>query len=98
MIICILDGVAFITGAILLHGDAVNGKRDGEHYYLFGYSPELQAKGYTEVSPAVYRYSLYHARSTMLAGPLIPILIWWYRKLGNRLKEMPNKHMQPTPR
>jgi hypothetical protein len=98
MIICFLNILAFIAGALLLHGDAVNGKRDGEHYYLHGYVPALGAKGYTEVSPAVYRYSLYHARTAVVAGALVPLLIWWYRRLGNGLREVPNNSLHSTPR
>lgn len=94
MVICILDGLAFLTGTIFLHGDAANGKRDGEHYYLFGYLPEMHSKGYTEVTPTVYWYSLCHAKSVMVAGPLIPIIMLWRRKLAKRLEEMKNNAME----
>src|SRR5205809_1261334 len=96
MVLCILNGAAFIVGTIFLHGDAVNGKHDGGHYYLFGYLPAVHSKGYTEVSPAAYRYSLYHARSAMIAGLLIPILILWQRRLGARPKEGPNDALHAT--
>jgi len=60
----ILNFVAFVIVAVAIGGDAVNGKAVGGHYYLASHGK------LTEVSEAVYTYSLWHARSVFITHPL----------------------------
>ena len=62
----VFSGVSFRLG-----GDALNGKREGSHYYLFGHNAHTGTKGYTEVSAAVYRYSQVHAWSVIVSWVLM---------------------------
>ena len=45
-----LNFLIFVAGATYLGGDAVNGKIEGDRYYLFGVRTESGRKVYTEVS------------------------------------------------
>lgn len=60
----ILNFVAFVIVAVAIGGDAVNGKAVGGHYYLASHGK------LTEVSEAVYTYSLWHVRSVFVTHPL----------------------------
>jgi hypothetical protein len=50
----ILNFVVFIAIASHIGGDAVNGKAEGGHYYVFGEDTQDGEKVYTEVSETVY--------------------------------------------
>ena len=60
----VLNFLAFVIVAVAIGGDAVNGKTIGGHFYL-GCHGKL-----TEVSEAVYAYSLWHVRSVFATHPL----------------------------
>jgi hypothetical protein len=60
----VLNFVAFFIVAILIGGDAVNGKVVGGHFYLAEHGK------FTEVSEAVFTYSLWHVRSLFITHPL----------------------------
>lgn len=66
----LLNFAIFVAGALYLGGDAVNGKIEGGHYYLFGVARGTGMKGYTEVSQAVFDYSRWHAYSVFVTWPL----------------------------
>lgn len=55
-----LNGILFIVISLFIGGDAVNGKVEAGHYYLFGYSVKTGVKGYTEVSKDLFNYSRSH--------------------------------------
>lgn len=67
----VLNGLMFVAGATYLGGDAVNGKVEGGHYYVFGVRTESGRKVYTEVSERVFTYSKWHAYSTLVTGLLL---------------------------
>ena len=60
----VLNFVIFVIVAVTIGGDAVNGKAVGGHYYLASHGK------LTEVSEAVYTYSLWHVRSLFVTHPL----------------------------
>ncbi|MDA9507919.1 hypothetical protein XI09_25430 [Bradyrhizobium sp. CCBAU 11386] len=62
--LCLLNFVAFVTGAFAIGGDAVNGKIVAGHFYLANHGK------LTEVGEAMYAYSLWHARSLFVTHPL----------------------------
>lgn len=65
-----LNFAIFVAFALYLGGDAVNGKAEGGHYYLFGVASGTGVKGYTEVSQAVFDYSRWHVYSVFVTWPL----------------------------
>jgi len=60
----VLNFVAFVIVASAIGGDAVNGRTVGGHFYLASHGK------LTEVSEAVYTYSLWHVRSVFVTHPL----------------------------
>ena len=62
--LCGLNFVVFFIVALVIGGDAVNGKVVEGHFYL------SDPGKLTEVSEAVYTYSLWHVRSLFLTHPL----------------------------
>jgi len=60
----ILNFIVFIIVASLIGGDAGNGKIVGGHFYLASHGK------LTEVSEAVFTYSLWHVRSLFVTVPL----------------------------
>jgi hypothetical protein len=58
--VAMLNFVTFVAIATYLGGDAVNGKVEAGHYYLFGVRSEYGHKVYTEVSDRVFNYSKWH--------------------------------------
>ena len=66
-----LNFLIFVAGAIYLGGDAVNGKVEGGHYYLFGSRSESGRKVYTEVTKPVFTYSRWHVYSIFVTWPLV---------------------------
>jgi hypothetical protein len=68
----IVNFLVYVAVASYIGGDAVNGKVEGGHYYLFGYIHGLGAKGYTEVTPGVFNYSKWHSYVVMASWLLMP--------------------------
>jgi hypothetical protein len=66
--LAMLNFVTFVAIAFYLGGDAVNGKVDAGHYYLFGVRTEYGHKVYTEVSERVFNYSKWHVYCLGLRG------------------------------
>lgn len=70
-IIALVNFGVFVAVAIHLGGDAVNGKVEGGHYYLYGVRAESGHKVYTEVSKSVFTYSKWHVYSIFVTWPLM---------------------------
>ena len=71
-VIAILNFLAFIIVALLIGGDAVNGKvADGKYYVA-------EHGNYTKVTEAVFTYSRYHCYSVWITHPvgILAIGIW----------------------
>jgi hypothetical protein len=64
LLIAMLNFFAFWYGALILCGDAVNGKEDGSRFFV-----GMHGK-YTEVTEGVYRYSRFHILSLLVTHPL----------------------------
>ncbi|MGO4715073.1 hypothetical protein [Bradyrhizobium sp. 2TAF24] len=60
----ILNFLVFVVIAIAIGGDAVNGRIVDGHFYVANHGR------LTEVSQAVYTYSLWHVRSIFVTHPL----------------------------
>ena len=58
--VALVNFASFVVVTLMLGGDALNGKRIDGHYYL------AQHGHLTEVSAAIYRYSLCHAISVIV--------------------------------
>jgi hypothetical protein len=71
--------IAFLAMIFYLGGDALNGYvRDG-HYFL-----GLHSNGpFTEVSPAVFSYSRWHALSVIMSFGFILVAEFWRRRRAN---------------
>ena len=62
--LCVLNFLAFVTGAAVIGGDAANGKVESGHYFVGSHGK------FREVTPAVFEYSQWHTRSVWLTHPL----------------------------
>lgn len=72
-VICIINFVSFIFGAMYVRGDALSGKEDHGRFYL-GWKGTQR-----EVSHAVYTYSYVHAASVFyVTHPVLLIAAGWY--------------------
>ena len=76
----VLNFLTFVIGAFMLGGDAVNGRMIGEHFYLAEHGK------FTEVSEAVYTYSLWHVRSVFVTHPLAMLAGYLLRMEGQARK------------
>ena len=76
-VVCCLNFVVFFVVAVKIGGDAVNGKITGGHFYLAEHGK------LTEVSEAIFTYSLWHVRSLMVTHPLA-ILTGYLVKIEQR--------------
>jgi hypothetical protein len=81
----ILNFVTFVSVACYLGGDAVNGKAEGGHYYLFGVRTEGGHKVYTEVSKPVFDYSRWHVYVVWVSWP--PLIAAAYVKNRRRKRD-----------
>ncbi|HZW74452.1 MAG TPA: hypothetical protein VFF43_12940 [Caldimonas sp.] len=63
-VFAILDFAAFAVTALVLGGDAINGKIEAGHFFLGSHGH------YTEVSEHVFTYSKWHAYSVFAAYAL----------------------------
>jgi len=77
--LCALNFVVFCLVAVGIGGDAVNGKIVAGHFYLAEHGK------LTEVSEAVFTYSLWHVRSLFVTHPLA-ILTGYLAKMEQREK------------
>ena len=78
--VAIVNFIAFVIIAILIGGDAVNGRIDSGHYFVANHGR------LTEVSASVFTYSRWHARSLFVTHPLGMIAIGWiYSRRKHRL-------------
>jgi len=68
-IAAMINFLSFVTIAEFLGGDAVAGHMAAGHYFL-GYHGKM-----TEVSRAVFQYSLWHSLSVVVTAPLA-MLAW----------------------
>ena len=60
----IINFIAFVIGAIIIGGDAVNGKVEGDRYFVASHGK------YTEVSYDTWFYSRIHTISVFVTHPL----------------------------
>ena len=74
LLIAMLNFFAFWYGALILGGDAFNGKEDGGRFFV-----GMHGK-YTEVTEGVYRYSRFHFLSLLVthsSGMIAGLILWW---------------------
>lgn len=64
LLIAMLNFFAFWYGALVLGGDAGNGKEEGGRFFVGAHGK------YTEVTEGVYRYSRFHLLSLLVTHPL----------------------------
>jgi len=76
-----LNFVVFFIVAIVIGGDAVNGKIVGGHFYLANHGK------LTEVSETVFTYSLWHVRSLFVTHPL-GMLTWYFAKTEQKARKL----------
>jgi len=63
-LVAMVNFFAFWYGALIIGGDAINGKEDGGKFFVGDHGK------YTEVTEGVYRYSRFHALSLFVTHPL----------------------------
>ena len=83
IVIGLLNFLVFVAISLYLGGDAVNGKAEGGHYYLYGYGLRTGLKGYTEVTEQVFNYSKWHVYSIFITWPLVMV----GGVVGNRIQK-----------
>lgn len=76
--------------SLLIGGDAINGKIENGHFYLFG-GYVKGVKEYTEVGQALFEYSKWHAYSCIALAPFMVIAGGMRQKLKKRLASMQEK-------
>jgi len=78
IVVGMLNFASFMIVALILGGDTVNGKSDGQRYYLGSHGR------YTEVLRPTFEYSRLHTHSVWITHPLIfvggGILAWLKKK------------------
>jgi len=78
VVVGMLNFASFWIAALILGGDAVNGKTDGQRYFLGSHGR------YTEVSQSTFEYSNFHTHSVWITHPLAFvggfILVWLKQK------------------
>lgn len=81
--LCVLNFFAFVIFSMWIGGDALSGKVVEGHFFI-GEHGKL-----TEVSEAVFTYSLWHSRSLFITHPLA-VVIWYFanaeRKKRGRMR------------
>lgn len=77
--------IAFGIGAGVLGGDAVNGKQEGDRYYVCNHGK------YTEVSERAFAYSRFHAHSVWFTHPFAMLCLWAAHSYNQRSKRPPNE-------
>lgn len=74
--IAFINFASFWVMAVLLGGDALSGKVVDGQFFLGNRDQ------YTQVSEAIYEYSLWHTRSTWITHPLGLLAGYIYYRLG----------------
>jgi hypothetical protein len=73
--LAVVNFIAFVATALYLGGDAINGTARAGHYFL-----GLHGNGpFTEVSHAIFTYSLWHTYSVILSILLVMAAAAWRR-------------------
>ena len=72
VIIAFANFASFWIIAVVSGGDALNGKREGDRYFLMSHGH------YTEVSKSFFDYSRIHASSVLITHPGAMIGVAWY--------------------
>jgi hypothetical protein len=67
----ILNFLVFVVLTMHLGGDALNGKIENSHYYLWGYNAHTGKKDCTEVKARVFQYSKYHLYTIFITWPIM---------------------------
>jgi hypothetical protein len=62
--------IVFFVVAVVLGGDAINGKTDGGRYFLANHGR------LTQVSRGIFEYSRYHAISLFITHPMALLAAW----------------------
>ena len=83
-----LNFFAFMGGAFYLGGDALNGRSEAGHYYVFGVRSESGHKVFTEVSHTAFTYSRWHAISLMTTWPFMFVAGYFSNRLSKQRKEI----------
>lgn len=79
MILSVLNFSSFFLGTFYFGGNAIKGKIDGGRYYLWGYHHGVE--GYSEVSPAAFNYSKWHAKSVIITWPFMILGCFIYERI-----------------
>ena len=69
-ILCLANFIAFFIAAMILGGDALNGKTEGGRFFLADHGT------LTEVSRVTFVYSRYHAMSLFITTPIAFLAAW----------------------
>jgi hypothetical protein len=77
-VVWIINFFAFFIMALVIGGDAMNGKVENGHYLVASHGR------LTEVSPDIFTYSLWHARIVFVTLPLAMIAGAWVGLLRRR--------------
>ena len=75
---------AWLIAGGLLGGFAFLGKIDGVHFFL-GTHTRKQPTQFTEVTRAIYTYSVWHTAACLGLIPVIMVLVEWMRIVQNRM-------------
>jgi hypothetical protein len=85
-VIAIVNFLAFIIGAAVLGGDAVNGKSEAGRYYVANHGK------LTEVSRAAFTYSRLHCHAVWVTHPLAllcGLLLFRQKRQERQIRENP---------
>jgi hypothetical protein len=80
-----LNNVAALSVVLYLGGEATYGKIENERYFLCG-NYYLGQEHFTEVTKAVFNYSLWHSRLTITLVFFLFVLIFVRDKIAQRLR------------
>lgn len=86
-----LNFAVFVVFAVYFGGDAINGKSENGHYYVFGVASNSSGKTYTEVSKEVFNYSRLHALSVLLTWPAAMAVIFKANKIKVKISALEGK-------
>jgi hypothetical protein len=79
-LIGVIDFALFVIAALYLGGDAMNGHRQGNRYFL-----ALHSKGpFTEVSRSTFLYSEWHVASLLVIFGVVLVADLAFRMMGRR--------------
>jgi hypothetical protein len=78
----LLNFLLFVAESFYFGGDALNGRVEGQRYFLWGY--HSGTKGYIEVSKAIFTFSKWHTYSTIVLWALMLLAGFAYTRIQNR--------------